>query len=504
MVKFKSLVLLSLRCVIGWHLLYEGLNKLFTPGWSASDYLAGSYGFMSGIFHSLSENQALIRIVDLLNIWGLILIGTGLFLGILIRFSAIAGIVLLLLYYFAYPPFGASIYTISREGHYWIVNRNLIEAIALGVIFLFPASDYSLLNLFERYRKKMSSISEKGMETVGYAEKRREILKGLATLPFFGGVFYSAAADGSKAADVISGATTVMKTYDLKDLKGFPPKGKLGNMQISRIIGGCNQLGGYAHARDLHYVRSLFLQYNTPVKLFETFSLMDKAGIDTTNMIVSGYPVFNAFKKATGSKMQSISQAIVTEKDPLTEVKQSVDYGATTIYIQGGCGDALVRDGRFDLISEVLGYIRSQGMLAGMGAHSIQVPVLLEQKGIRPDYYFKTMHHDNYWSAHPRENRKEFEIIEGSIKDHNRYHDNMFDLFPEQTIEVFSKIDLPLFGFKIMAGGAIKPADAFRYAFENGADFICVGMFDFQIIEDVNLTIETLNSDLKRIRPWYS
>jgi len=124
------------------------------------------------------------------------------------------------------------------------------------------------------------------------------------------------------------------------------------------------------------------------------------------------------------------------------------------------------------------------------------------QRSLRKN--FKTMHHDDYWSAHPREFREEFEIIGGSHKEHNRYHDNIFDLFPEQTIEVFSKIDIPLFGFKIMAGGAIKPAEAFRYAFENGADFICVGMFDFQVIQDVNLTIDTLNSDLKRTRPWYS
>ena len=212
--------------------------------------------------------------MDLLNIWGLILIGTGLFLGILIRFSSLAGIVLLLLYYFAYPPFGISVYTASQEGHYWIINRNLIESVALAVIFFYPALDFSLLNLIKRYRTHVAALPGSGEETNEYTERRREIIKGLATLPFFGGVFYAAAAESSKETDIISGATTVMKTYDLKDLKGYPPKGRLGNLQISRIVAGCNQLGGWAHARDLHYVSSLFLQYNTPVKLFETFSIM--------------------------------------------------------------------------------------------------------------------------------------------------------------------------------------------------------------------------------------
>jgi hypothetical protein len=88
--------------------------------------------------------------------------------------------------------------------------------------------------------------------------------------------------------------------------------------------------------------------------------------------------------------------------------------------------------------------------------------------------------------------------------DHNKYHDNMFDLFPEQTIEVLKGIDVPLVGFKVLAGGAIQPEDGFRYAFKNGADFICVGMFDFQVVDDVNLVIDILNGDLRRERKWFA
>jgi hypothetical protein len=41
-----------------------------------------------------------------------------------------------------------------------------------------------------------------------------------------------------------------------------------------------------------------------------------------------------------------------------------------------------------------------------------------------------------------------------------------------------------------MVAAAITPQDGIRYAFENGVDFICAGMFDWQIVEDVNATIE--------------
>ncbi len=55
-----------------------------------------------------------------------------------------------------------------------------------------------------------------------------------------------------------------------------------------------------------------------------------------------------------------------------------------------------------------------------------------------------------------------------------------------------------------MAGGAIPPKDGFRFAFENGADFICVGMFDFQVVEDVNLVIDVLNELEGRQREWFA
>ena len=57
-------------------------------------------------------------------------------------------------------------------------------------------------------------------------------------------------------------------------------------------------------------------------------------------------------------------------------------------------------------------------------------------------------------------------------------------------------------GFKILTGGAIDPKDGFKWAFQNGADFICVGMFDFQVVEDVNICIDTLAGLQNRKREW--
>lgn len=81
-------------------------------------------------------------------------------------------------------------------------------------------------------------------------------------------------------------------------------------------------------------------------------------------------------------------------------------------------------------------------------------------------------------------------------------HDNMFCLFPDKTIDFMKNKQKPWIAYKVLAGGAIYPNDGFKFAFDNGADFICVGMFDFQVVEDVNITIDVLSKVTNRERPW--
>ncbi|MCX8107582.1 MAG: hypothetical protein N3G20_02125, partial [Verrucomicrobiae bacterium] len=77
-----------------------------------------------------------------------------------------------------------------------------------------------------------------------------------------------------------------------------------------------------------------------------------------------------------------------------------------------------------------------------------------------------------------------------------------WDLDPDRTIAFMQEVEKPWIAFKVLAAGAIRPESGFRYAFENGADFICVGMFDFQVAENVDLVRKILPEVQNRHRPW--
>ena len=302
----------------------------------------------------------------------------------------------------------------------------------------------------------------------------------------------------------MSGASIQVKRLGLGELKGTLPKGRIGGHEISRLVMGGNLIGGWSHARDLIYVNSLFKAYNTERKVFETLMLAESAGINAINIGFGSHLLLEKYKKSTGSKIKVISQVApnMDKNDYFEQINEAVDHGVDILQVQGNWCDWLVRDGKIDVIVKMLDKIRSRKMTAGLGSHSVESMIACEKYGIVPDYYMKTMHHDQYWSAHPREKRLPFEVDVDRYPDHDRFHDNLFCLFPERTVEFVGASRIPVMGFKVLAAGAIEPKDGFKWAFENGADFICVGMFDFQIVEDVNIAIESIQNAV-RTRPWY-
>ncbi|MBX2857965.1 MAG: DoxX family membrane protein [Cellvibrionaceae bacterium] len=146
--------LVCLRMLVGWHFLYEVLVKLLNPGWSAQGYLIASQGPFSKFFVALGNQSGLMVFVDIFNMGGLALIGLALILGCAVRWAAVFGMMLLSLYYLAYPPFG-NLLGVPVEGSYLIVNKTLIEIGALWVLKEFCTSkSLGLDGLFASMKSK--------------------------------------------------------------------------------------------------------------------------------------------------------------------------------------------------------------------------------------------------------------------------------------------------------------------------------------------------------------
>jgi len=135
----QLLALVMLRIFIGWHFLFEGMSKLLNPYWTAYSFLKESKWIFAGIFQWMAATPIILHIIDVLNIWGQILIGIGLIAGLFTGTACLSGAVLLLLYYLCCPPLIGYGYAAPYEGNYLIVDKNVIEMTALLVLFLFKS-----------------------------------------------------------------------------------------------------------------------------------------------------------------------------------------------------------------------------------------------------------------------------------------------------------------------------------------------------------------------------
>mgnify|MGYP005843170831 CR=1 FL=1 len=206
--------LFALRAAIGWHLLYEGLSKLLSSGWTSAAYLSTAEWVLGGLFRGLASAPWLLAVTDAVNMWTLAAAGLCLMVGALTRPAAIAGILLLLLYSAAHPAL-PGMAGATAGGSYLIVDRNIVEALALAVIAVLPfGSLWGLDRLIARRRALRSAApaASTGI-TAPSPAGRRELLKDLAGAPVVGtlaAMILRVRAARHEEPDAVSGATSLI------------------------------------------------------------------------------------------------------------------------------------------------------------------------------------------------------------------------------------------------------------------------------------------------------
>ncbi|MBM4090549.1 MAG: hypothetical protein FJ276_14175 [Planctomycetes bacterium] len=283
------------------------------------------------------------------------------------------------------------------------------------------------------------------------------------------------------------------------------PVGKIGKLEISRLLLGGNLLTHYTHSRDLQYVYSLAKHYNTDEKILETLALAEENGINTL-VVHNVRSTMKLLRKHRddGGKMQWITCTFhALAGGDLTkfgrEIEQLVDDGTDAVYVSGVEADTLcgftnpiaaansaerVSPPKLELLAQAVDLAKAHGLPTGLGAHRLGAIVDCEKAGIDVDFYLKTMHHHQYPTA-------------------TLQHDSSFCPEPEKVVEFMATVKKPWIAFKVMAAGAIPPENAFAYALNGGADFVLAGMFDFEIAQDAQI-VRRLLPQVKRNRAWFA
>ncbi len=254
-----------------------------------------------------------------------------------------------------------------------------------------------------------------------------------------------------------------------------PPLGAVGKLKISRLICGGNLFSGFAHSGDLLYVSRLLRHYFQEDKILDTLQLCEESGINTAILRTDDHivKILRRYRAERGGKIQWIAQTYPKVGDLKRNIQMAIDQGAVGAFIMGGNAEAFHKEGRVELIGEVVAFIKQNGLIAGIGAHRLEILRAVDAAKIEPDFHFKTLNSVGYESESPAE-------VAAYMKSNRR----------------------PWIAFKVLGAGRMPPRVGFDLAFKTGADFVNVGLYDFQVREDVALASEVVAGHAERERPW--
>ena len=438
--KESVIVLHVLRWLIGWHFLYEGLWKLFQEkGWSCFSYLDNASGPLAGLFKWMASQGWIVAIGDQAVMWGLVLIGVSLITGVLARLASVFGILLMAMFYAAQPPEPFASAMSGADGRFFIVERNVIEILALLAVVFVPA----------------------------WRGWRRSFLPGVAVLLVFGGLFCVQYRNGAfKAVEAVTSAT--VKVHEFTALAALKEKLSdtvdVGGVKVTRLALGGDLYVGRAHARDLIWADEFMRRYNLGGALERTIRYAVRTGINAIFAEKRFLPLVKEQAAAAGGTMHYFVNCETAEDAAFAKAG-----GAVGVYTRPELTDELAKKGDGDAIAKLFAALRATGLKVGVGAENVATVKFCVEKGLEPDYWVLAFHSHAYPAATMK------------TRCNNIWCDD-----PAATATYMKTRKEPWISIRGLAGGGIQPKDAMAFAYRNGVGAAALDLLDFRVVDAVN------------------
>ncbi len=262
------------------------------------------------------------------------------------------------------------------------------------------------------------------------------------------------------------------------------PTVPFGSHQITRLITGSNPIFGYSHFNRI--LDQLMIEYFTDERVAQFILECERAGINTyqSNYRERAQRQYKCIRQA-GSKVNWICLGDYSAADPNARTPAEIAAAmpkcvsliapAKPIGIahHGSRTDVLWREGKLDLIKNLLNSAHDAGFMAGISTHIPEVVIAAEERGWPVDFYMTCFYR---MSRLPEDYTKEIGVVPAG--------ETYLETDPPRMCRVIRQTQKPCLGFKILAAGrkcdsAQQVREAFKFAFENikPTDAVIVGMF---------------------------
>lgn len=268
------------------------------------------------------------------------------------------------------------------------------------------------------------------------------------------------------------------------------PKVSFCNYQISKLVIGDNPIYGYSHFNQL--LSQHQKEYHTPERVVATLKRAEEVGINGWQNSVTERSMsdLQLYRDAGGTMHWfCLSWSNVWYEKP-DQVFEDVKHNPIGMAPHGGgVGQRCLREGKFDLLQDILKRIRDTGTLVGLSVHDPKLLHIAEDEDWDLDYYMTAL----------------YNLSGGSQKFVEKFgYAPLGEIYAredrDEMAKAIQRTEKPCLIFKVLAAGRTigssqQIRDELKYAIENSKpnDVLLLGMyqqFGDQIGENAALIAE--------------